>query len=145
MEGRNGKNPYTFDVILLGKELVCLLSSLNSFCIFTALKQNNFEDGQLSGASDYDDEDYLNCGRDNLLSSSGASSGFKELKDATMRKRRLESAYDIDNIVIPYSIASATRVVKLEYKEIVTPKYVVLKNHACFKDSIGIFISLFLF
>lgn len=144
MEGRNGKNPYTFDVILLGKELVCLLSSLNSFCIFTALKQNNFEDGQLSGASDYDDEDYLNCGRDNLLSSSGASSGFKELKDATMRKRRLESAYDIDNIVIPYSIASATRVVKLEYKEIVTPKYVVL-NHACFRDSIGIFISLFLF
>lgn len=88
-----------------------------------ALKQNNFEDGQLSGASDYDDEDYLNCGRDNLLSSSGASSGFKELKDATMRKRRLESAYDIDNIVIPYSIASATRVVKLEYKEIVTPKW----------------------
>lgn len=78
----------------------------------------------MSGASDYDDEDYLNCGRDNLLSSSGASSGFKELKDATMRKRRLESAYDIDNIVIPYSIASATRVVKLEYKEIVTPKYV---------------------
>lgn len=89
-----------------------------------ALKQNNFQDGHLSGASDYeDDEDYLNCGRDNILSSSGASSGFKELKDATMRKRRLESAYDIDNIVIPYSIASSTRVVKLEYKEIVTPKW----------------------
>lgn len=58
-----------------------------------------------------------------------------------MRKRRLESAYDIDNIVIPYSIASATRVVKLEYKEIVTPKYVVLYNHAYFRNNIGIFIS----
>ncbi|XP_061179909.1 KAT8 regulatory NSL complex subunit 1-like [Saccostrea echinata] len=89
-----------------------------------ALKQDSMDDGQLSGPSDYDDEDeYANCGRDTLLSSSGASTGFRELKDATMRKRRLESAYDIDNIVIPYSIASATRVVKLEYKEIVTPKW----------------------
>lgn len=85
------------------------------------------DDGQLSGPSDYDEDDeYANCGRDGLLSSSGASAGFKELKDATMRKRRLENAYDIDNIVIPYSIASATRVVKLEYKEIVTPKYVYI-------------------
>ena len=98
---------------------------LEDLIYHSGLKQNNIDDGHFSGPSDYDeDEDYLNFGRDNLLSSSGASSGFKELKDATMRKRRLENAYDIDNIVIPYSIASATRVVKLEYKEIVTPKYV---------------------
>lgn len=113
---------------------ICFLSILH-VCLRTheiydliyhsGLKQNSIDDGHFSGPSDYDeDEDYLNFGRDNLLSSSGASSGFKELKDATMRKRRLENAYDIDNIVIPYSIASATRVVKLEYKEIVTPKYV---------------------
>lgn len=105
---------------------VCLRThEIYDLIYHSGLKQNNIDDGHFSGPSDYDeDEDYLNFGRDNLLSSSGASSGFKELKDATMRKRRLENAYDIDNIVIPYSIASATRVVKLEYKEIVTPKYV---------------------
>lgn len=32
--------------------------------------------------------------------------------------------YDIDNIVIPYSIlSSSTRLEKLEYKEIITPKW----------------------
>lgn len=31
-------------------------------------------------------------------------------------------SYDIDNIVIPYSVAAATRVEKLQYKEILTPK-----------------------
>jgi KAT8 regulatory NSL complex subunit 1 len=30
--------------------------------------------------------------------------------------------YDIDNIVIPYSVAAATRVEILPYKEIPTPK-----------------------
>lgn len=31
--------------------------------------------------------------------------------------------FDIDNIVIPYSIASSTRLEKLEYKEIITPSW----------------------
>ena len=31
--------------------------------------------------------------------------------------------YDIDNIVIPYSMLASTRVEKLEYKEIMTPKW----------------------
>jgi len=41
------------------------------------------------------------------------------------RRRRsdLQHAYDINNIVIPYSIASTTRVEKLQYKEILTPKW----------------------
>ncbi|XP_053200423.1 uncharacterized protein LOC128385570 isoform X2 [Panonychus citri] len=40
------------------------------------------------------------------------------------RRRRSEQyAYDINNIVIPYSIASTTRVEKLQYKEIITPKW----------------------
>ncbi|KAL3280035.1 hypothetical protein HHI36_017542 [Cryptolaemus montrouzieri] len=38
------------------------------------------------------------------------------------RKSRINS-YDIDNIVIPYSVAAATRVEKLQYKEILTPKW----------------------
>lgn len=37
------------------------------------------------------------------------------------RKVRTDS-YDIDNIVIPYSVAASTRVEKLQYKEIQTPK-----------------------
>ncbi|XP_052823324.1 KAT8 regulatory NSL complex subunit 1 isoform X2 [Octopus bimaculoides] len=48
---------------------------------------------------------------------------FKEMKEATLRKRRGESAFDINNIVIPYSMAASTRVEKLQYKEIVTPKW----------------------
>lgn len=39
-------------------------------------------------------------------------------------RRKRENSYDIDNIVIPYSIAASTRVEKLQYKEIPTPKYV---------------------
>lgn len=41
-------------------------------------------------------------------------------------RRKRENSYDIDNIVIPYSIASSTRVEKLQYKEILTPKWRVV-------------------
>lgn len=37
-------------------------------------------------------------------------------------KRNRITSYDIDNIVIPYSVAASTRVEKLQYKEILTPK-----------------------
>lgn len=36
--------------------------------------------------------------------------------------RRTARNYDIDNIVIPYSVAAATRIELLSYKEIPTPK-----------------------
>lgn len=42
------------------------------------------------------------------------------------RKRRVTSStplFDIDNIVIPYSMAASTRLEKLEYKEILTPSW----------------------
>ncbi|XP_066142236.1 KAT8 regulatory NSL complex subunit 1 isoform X1 [Euwallacea fornicatus] len=45
-------------------------------------------------------------------------SGFKQ----NSRSSRVGS-YDIDNIVIPYSVAATTRVEKLQYKEILTPKW----------------------
>ena len=38
-----------------------------------------------------------------------------------MMRRR--TSYDIDNIVIPYSMAATTRVERLQYKEIQTPKW----------------------
>lgn len=40
-----------------------------------------------------------------------------------MHRRKRDQDYDINNIVIPYSIAAATRVEKIEYKEIMTPRY----------------------
>ncbi|GLV31630.1 non-specific lethal 1 [Carabus blaptoides fortunei] len=43
------------------------------------------------------------------------------------RRSRVDS-YDIDNIVIPYSVAASTRVEKLQYKEILTPKWRVIDS-----------------
>ncbi|KAI5609743.1 KAT8 regulatory NSL complex subunit 1 isoform X2 [Silurus asotus] len=40
-----------------------------------------------------------------------------------MRKRRSENSFDINNIVIPMSVAATTRVEKLQYKEIITPSW----------------------
>uniref|UniRef100_A0A1A9Z6H4 PEHE domain-containing protein n=1 Tax=Glossina pallidipes TaxID=7398 RepID=A0A1A9Z6H4_GLOPL len=42
--------------------------------------------------------------------------------------RKNRSSYDIDNIVIPYSVAASTRVEILPYKEIPTPKWRVIEN-----------------
>ncbi|KAL8164696.1 UNVERIFIED_CONTAM: hypothetical protein K2H54_002704 [Gekko kuhli] len=39
------------------------------------------------------------------------------------KKKKVESSYDINNIVIPVSMAAATRVEKLQYKEILTPSW----------------------
>ncbi|XP_051968440.1 KAT8 regulatory NSL complex subunit 1-like [Xyrauchen texanus] len=40
-----------------------------------------------------------------------------------IRRRRGESPFDINNIVIPMSVAATTRVEKLQYKEILTPSW----------------------
>ena len=37
--------------------------------------------------------------------------------------RNSRNSFDIDNIVIPYSMAATTRVERLQYKEIQTPKW----------------------
>ncbi|CAE1298682.1 KANSL1 [Acanthosepion pharaonis] len=63
------------------------------------------------------------CLKDGSSAINCPSATFKEMKEATLRKRRGESAFDINNIVIPYSMAASTRVEKLQYKEIVTPKW----------------------
>ncbi|XP_065603302.1 KAT8 regulatory NSL complex subunit 1 isoform X2 [Cyrtonyx montezumae] len=42
---------------------------------------------------------------------------------APPRRRRGESSFDINNIVIPMSVAATTRVEKLQYKEILTPSW----------------------
>ena len=57
-----------------------------------------------------------------LSQSCPGGSQLRDMKAEMMRRRRGESAYDINNIVIPYSMAASTRVEKLQYKEILTPK-----------------------
>ncbi|XP_075683946.1 KAT8 regulatory NSL complex subunit 1-like isoform X2 [Rhinoderma darwinii] len=42
---------------------------------------------------------------------------------AALKRKRFENSYDIDNIVIPMSMAAAARVEKLQYKEILTPSW----------------------
>lgn len=60
-------------------------------------------------------------GDSSQLLSGGAQN--RSILQEVLRKRRGENAFDINNIVIPYSIASATRVERLPYKEILTPKW----------------------
>lgn len=52
----------------------------------------------------------------------------RSILQEVLRRRRGENAFDINNIVIPYSIASATRVERLPYKEILTPKWRALSE-----------------
>ncbi|KAK4881282.1 hypothetical protein RN001_004601 [Aquatica leii] len=64
---------------------------------------------------------------------------------ASYKRGSRVSSYDIDNIVIPYSVAAATRVEKLQYKEILTPKWriidpefatkYIVKNNGQVRDS----------
>ncbi|XP_048642341.1 KAT8 regulatory NSL complex subunit 1 isoform X8 [Marmota marmota marmota] len=58
-------------------------------------------------------------------SSAPTSSGSQVTASASqpVRRRRGESSFDINNIVIPMSVAATTRVEKLQYKEILTPSW----------------------
>ena len=66
----------------------------------------------------YDEDDLIDAPS---FSQSLSTTTFRDMK-AELKRRRGESAYDINNIVIPYSMAASTRVEKLQYKEILTPK-----------------------
>lgn len=62
---------------------------------------------------------------------SNAAQQFSSLTDtpnssAALKRKRFENSYDIDNIVIPMSMAAAARVEKIQYKEILTPSWRVL-------------------
>ena len=58
--------------------------------------------------------------------SEGSSCGNSLSAPLHRRRRSEQHAFDINNIVIPYSIAATTRVEKLQYKEIITPKWRVV-------------------
>lgn len=55
------------------------------------------------------------------LTQSAPASVFRDAR--VVSRRRGESAFDINNIVIPYQMASLTRPERLQYKEILTPKW----------------------
>ncbi|KAL3835791.1 hypothetical protein ACJMK2_021265 [Sinanodonta woodiana] len=61
--------------------------------------------------------------REGCLSSSGSQNALRDMKESSQRRKKGENAFDINNIVIPYSMAASTRVEKLQYKEIQTPKW----------------------
>ncbi|KAM6368814.1 KAT8 regulatory NSL complex subunit 1 isoform 2-T3 [Pluvialis apricaria] len=55
--------------------------------------------------------------------SAPASVSSQGTSSTAPRRRRGESSFDINNIVIPMSVAATTRVEKLQYKEILTPSW----------------------
>ncbi|NXU48589.1 KANL1 protein, partial [Turnix velox] len=63
----------------------------------------------------------LSTSSDGSTPASTGSQGASSM--AQPRRRRGESSFDINNIVIPMSVAATTRVEKLQYKEILTPSW----------------------
>ncbi|XP_060638717.2 KAT8 regulatory NSL complex subunit 1-like isoform X1 [Anolis sagrei] len=57
----------------------------------------------------------------NQVAGNSVAAGSSALQPA--KKKKVECSYDINNIVIPMSMAAATRVEKLQYKEILTPRW----------------------
>uniref|UniRef100_A0A8C2L5U5 KAT8 regulatory NSL complex subunit 1a n=1 Tax=Cyprinus carpio TaxID=7962 RepID=A0A8C2L5U5_CYPCA len=53
---------------------------------------------------------------------------------APIRRRRGDSPFDINNIVIPMSVAATTRVEKLQYKEILTPRLMCPNDSSLLED-----------
>uniref|UniRef100_A0A1A8CTG9 KAT8 regulatory NSL complex subunit 1 n=1 Tax=Nothobranchius kadleci TaxID=1051664 RepID=A0A1A8CTG9_NOTKA len=52
-----------------------------------------------------------------------SSQSIPSTSQQPIKRRRGESSFDINNIVIPMSVAATTRVEKLQYKEILTPSW----------------------
>ncbi|CAM4638244.1 unnamed protein product [Lepidochelys kempii] len=63
----------------------------------------------------------LSTSSDSSAPASTSSQGASSMSQP--RRRRGESSFDINNIVIPMSVAATTRVEKLQYKEILTPSW----------------------
>ncbi|KAG5882640.1 hypothetical protein JTB14_025113 [Gonioctena quinquepunctata] len=104
-----------------------------------------------SPIADYADEEVESIGNNSNLGPSNpydspSSSPLLHMHSISGYKKNNRSlSYDIDNIVIPYSVAAATRVEKLQYKEIMTPKWRIAepdfpnefetKNNGAVKDT----------
>ena len=60
--------------------------------------------------------------------------GIHQLPTMEQIRRKRETAFDIDNIVIPYSTMASARVEKLKYKEIQTPVWRIIDEEVDFID-----------
>ncbi|XP_069490197.1 KAT8 regulatory NSL complex subunit 1 isoform X2 [Ambystoma mexicanum] len=67
-----------------------------------------------------------------IQTNTGVQTAYSILQ--AMRRRRPECSFDINNIVIPMSVAATTRVEKLQYKEILTPSWREVDNSALTGD-----------
>ncbi|XP_039332231.1 KAT8 regulatory NSL complex subunit 1 isoform X3 [Saimiri boliviensis] len=65
----------------------------------------------------------LSTSSDSPAPTSSSSQVTASTSQQPVRRRRGESSFDINNIVIPMSVAATTRVEKLQYKEILTPSW----------------------
>jgi hypothetical protein len=90
---------------------------IKSYFHFSGMKRKNSRGSDLMG-SHFETPAASPLSRDAMAAAGGSAPKEKEV-----RKRRGESAYDINNIVIPHNMASLTRVEKLQYKEIPIPRY----------------------
>ncbi|KAM9308105.1 uncharacterized protein PAF06_012250 [Gastrophryne carolinensis] len=61
-----------------------------------------------------------------LSESTLSSVSQQNSSSVALKRKRFENSYDIDNIVIPMSLVAASRVEKLQYKEILTPSWRLL-------------------
>ncbi|CAG03021.1 unnamed protein product [Tetraodon nigroviridis] len=65
----------------------------------------------------------LSTSSENAMPLGAGSQSISSTPQQPIRRRRGESSFDINNIVIPMSVAATTRVEKLQYKEILTPSW----------------------
>uniref|UniRef100_A0A8C4DIF1 PEHE domain-containing protein n=1 Tax=Dicentrarchus labrax TaxID=13489 RepID=A0A8C4DIF1_DICLA len=65
----------------------------------------------------------LSTSSENSTPLGAGSQSIPSTPQQPIKRRRGESSFDINNIVIPMSVAATTRVEKLQYKEILTPSW----------------------
>lgn len=89
-----------------------------------ALRRNQHDDDEDElEALFLDQESGISSSRENGLFCSASQSSLKDLREGHHRKRKVDNSFDINNIVIPLSMAASTRIEQPQYKEIVTPKW----------------------
>uniref|UniRef100_A0A8D8LSE5 KAT8 regulatory NSL complex subunit 1 n=1 Tax=Cacopsylla melanoneura TaxID=428564 RepID=A0A8D8LSE5_9HEMI len=120
VEGKSGKIGTGADAMALRPLRPKRSTSSNQHWNHLLLDDEGEEDDQMDEDSgdEYDEEMRERERSPGPVPSPSPSNTGKEF-----RTRRRESSYDIDNIVIPYSVAATTRVEVLQYKEIPTPKW----------------------
>ncbi|EMP24294.1 Putative protein C2orf67 like protein [Chelonia mydas] len=99
---------------LLGTE------SLQALGVLARESNSRFEAFSFRHAEPESHNDFTAVTHVNLMSRSTQNTSSQH---NSRRRLRSESSYDIDNIVIPMSLVAPSKLEKLQYKEILTPRY----------------------